>query len=51
MKCFILGLQGKVDVEFQNEVKTLIQIVTENRNRHASGFVHALPSIQLLGDQ
>ena len=29
----ILGLQGKVDVEFQNEVKTLIQIVTENRNR------------------
>ena len=27
----IMGCQGKVDVEFQNEVKTLIHIITENR--------------------
>ena len=42
-----LGCQGKVDVEFQNEVKILVHIITENRNRHASGPVHALPLIPL----
>ena len=36
-----------MDVELQNEVKTLIHIITENRNRQASGPVHTLPSILL----
>ena len=40
---FYLGCQGKVGVEFQNKVKTLIHNLTENRIRHASGPVHALP--------
>ena len=44
---FYLGCQVKVDVEFQNEVKILVHIITENRNRHASGPVHALPLIPL----
>ena len=34
-------------VEFQNEVKTLIPIITENRIMCANGPVHALPSIPL----
>ena len=42
-----LALQGRVDVKFQNKVKTLIHIITENRNRLASGPVHSLPSIPL----
>ena len=42
-----LGCQGKVDAEFQNEVKILIHIITEDRIRHANGPVHALPSIPL----
>ena len=29
-----------VDVEFQNEVKTLIYFIKENKNRLASGAVH-----------
>ena len=37
-----LGHQGRVDVKFQNEVKTLIHIITENRNRRASGPVHSI---------
>ena len=37
-----LGCRGKVDVEFQNKVKTLIHIITENRNRRASGPVHSI---------
>ena len=32
--------QGRVDVEFWNEVRTLIHIITENRDRGASGPVH-----------
>ena len=42
-----LGLQGRVDVEFQNKVLTLIQIITENRNRRASGPVQPVPLIPL----
>ena len=34
-----------MDVEFQNEVKTLIHIIMENRNRCASGPVEATTSI------
>ena len=37
-----LGCQRKVDVEFQNKVKALIHIITENRVRRASGPVHSL---------
>ena len=40
-------VQVRVDVEFQNEVKTFIHIITENRYRRASSPVHALPSIPL----
>ena len=39
---FYLGCQGKVDVVFQNEVKTLIHIITETRNRHASSHIHTI---------
>ena len=42
---FSFGCQGKVDVEFKNEVKTLIRIKTEKRIRRASGPVHSLPLI------
>ena len=42
-----LGCQGKVDVEFQNKVKTRIHIIAENRNRRASGPVPSLPSLPL----
>ena len=38
-----LGLEGRVDIEFRNEVKTLIHNITENRNRHASGLVQLFP--------
>ena len=44
---FHLGIQRKIDVEFWNEVKTPIHIITENRSKGASGPVHALPSILL----
>ena len=37
---FYLGFRGSVDVEFQNEVKTLIHYIMENRIRRASGPVH-----------
>ena len=48
--CFrllFLGLQGRVVVKFQNAFQTLIHIIMENSNRHASGPVHSLPSIPL----
>ena len=35
---FYFGCQGKVDVEFQNKVKILIHIISENRNRHSSSL-------------
>ena len=44
---FILGLQGRVDDEFRNEVKTLIHNKRENRNRRASGPVQPLPLFPL----
>ena len=34
-----MGCQGRIDVEFQSEVKTIIHIITENRNRCARGPV------------
>ena len=37
------GSQGKVDIEFQHKVKTLIHIITENRNRRTSRPVHISP--------
>ena len=43
----LLGLEGRVDIEFRNEVKTLIHNITENRNRSASGPVQPLPSFPL----
>ena len=39
---FYLGCQRKGDIEFWKEVLTLICNITENRNRHARGPVHAL---------
>ena len=33
------GLQGRVDVKFLNEVKNLIHIITENRNRCTSAYI------------
>ena len=36
---YYLGRQGRVDVEFQTEVKTLIHIITANRNRRTTGPV------------
>ena len=44
---FYLGLQGRADVEFWNKGLTLIQIITENKNRRASGPLQPLPSIPL----
>ena len=41
----------KVNVEFQNKVKTIILIIMENRSRRANGPVHALPSIPLHESQ
>ena len=46
-RLLFIGLQGRVDVKFQSEVKTLMHIITENRNRSANGPFHFFPLILL----